>query len=309
MFGKTLQPHFLVMNQYHLSREKARAAVIDVLKRYGEVCPRERAWDTLQLKWTNETPPTTVTFRELVEEAQEKGAVVRIQKYLDKSDSIFGGSIDELSLANYQMSVNTAYAGWEKKTAGPCRTSSVAVDLMEDILEYRARTCEHSNEYDFRICCRYYRAYLSACLSLVDAFINRHVLIAEHDGFSSPEFDRLKATTSLVDRVCLLYQVCSGNDPGQVLQSVPWCQFQEIRRHRNEIIHAINPVYTYSLKEMWQFLNKVRTGIGELLLLLRHAHKKPTLLFIERLRSAPTVNFRQIHFRSDGRHVIKTLYG
>ena len=276
MLSNTPQPQFLVMDQYHLSQGKARAAVIAVLERCGEVCPR---------------------------------AVVRIQRYLDKSDSVFGGMIDEISVANYQMSVNTAYAGWEKQVTGPCRTSSVVMDLTEDILEYRACICKYSNEHNFRICCRYYRAYLSACLSLVDAFINRHILVAEHDGFSSPEFDRLKRTTSLEDRVCLLLQVCSEDGPSQVLQSIPWCHFQEIRKHRNEIIHAINPVFAYSLKEMWQVLNKVRTGIDELLLLLRHAHKKPTLLFIEQLRSAPTVNFQQIRFRADGNHVVKTLSG
>jgi len=213
------------MDQYHLSRDKARTAVIAALERCGEVRPRE-GWDNLQLTWKHETPPNTATFRELVEEARKKGAIVEIQRHLDKSDSVFGGSIDELSIPNYQMSVNTAYAGWEKQVTGPCRASSIVMDLMEDILEYRTRTCEYSNEYDFRACCRYYRAYLSACLSLVDAFINRHILIAEHDGFSSPEFDRLKTTTSLEDRIHLLLQVCSEDDPRQVLRSIPWCHFQ-----------------------------------------------------------------------------------
>lgn len=308
MTSDNQQPHFLVMDQYHLSREKARTAVIASLERCGEVCP-QKGWDNLRLTWKNDTTLNTATFRQLVDEARQKGSVIRIQRYLDKSDPVFGGTIDELSTPNNQMSVNTAYAGWEKQVSGPCRTSATEMDLMEDILEYRVRVCEHSNEYDFRVCCRYYRAYLSACISIVEAFINRHILIAQHDGFTSPEFNRLKSTTSLEDRLHLLFQVCSEDDSNPLFQSIPWCHFQEMRRQRNEILHAINPLFVYSLKEVWQFLNKVRTGIGELLLLLRRAHQKPTLLFIERLRTAPKISLRQIRFRSDGNHAVRVLRG
>ena len=57
------------------------------------------------------------------------------------------------------------------------------------------------------------------------------------------------------------------------------------------------------------YLNKVQTGVGELLLLLRKAHLKPTLGFVERLRTAPKVDYHRICFRADGEHKIKVING
>ena len=78
----------------------------------------------------------------------------------------------------------------------------------------------HSNEYDFRLTTRYFRAYLSACVSLLDAFINRHILVAKHEGFSSPEFSRLQTETNLEEKVRLWWAVCSEADPAPFFQSI-----------------------------------------------------------------------------------------
>jgi hypothetical protein len=180
---------------------------------------------------------------------------------------------------------------------------------MEDILDYRRLTCEHSDEYDFRLTCRFFRAYLSACASLVDAFINRHALLAEHDGFTSLELDELKQTTNLNARIRLWFAVCSDDNPATFLASTEWCNFQEIRKRRNELLHAVEPISVYAIWDLQCYLNKLRKGVGEMLLRPREAHQKPTLLFIERLRTAPLVDFHRIQFRGDGNHVSKRIQG
>lgn len=308
MITQTDNPHFLVLQKCALSKNNARQAVIAVLQRCDVQCPRD-GWDSLRLTWKPENPPVSVSFAELMDEARQTGVVHRLQNYLDKQDSIFGGTLDDLCTPNYQMRIRTEYAGCIKEVQGPCRTSCVERDLMEDILDYRRQACEHSNEYDFRLTARYFRAYLSACVSLLDAFINRHILLAKHERFSSPEFDQLQTQTNLEKKVRLWWAVCSEDDLSPFFQSEAWCHLQEIRTKRNEILHAIDPISVYSIKELQVYLNKVQTGVGELLLLLRKAHQKPTLGFIERLRTAPKVDFHRINFRAEGAHEIKVVNG
>ncbi len=306
MSGLANNPHFLVLHRYHLSRAKAQDVVIATLQRCGVKRPKE-GWDAVSLTWNNESGGVPVRFAELVNEARKMGVVNRLQKYLDKQDPVFGGTIDELCTPNFQMKFGTEYAGWKKEVQGPCRTSCVELELTEDILDFRRQACEHSNEYDFCLTARYFRAYLSSSLSLLDAFINRHVLLARHEGFSSPEFGRLQTETNLEEKVRLWWAVCSGDDPVPFFRSGAWCHLQELRTKRNEILHAVDPISVYSLREIQLYFNKVQTGLGELLLCLRKAHKKPTLGFIERLRTAPKVEFHQITFQADGQHEVKVF--
>lgn len=299
---------FLVLHPYALSREKARAAVIDILRRCEVQTPKE-GWDSLRLTWNQQQPPVSVTFHDMVAEARRTGVVERLQDKLDQADPMFGGCINEFCTPNHQLQVMTEYAGWKKEAQGPFRSACVERDLMEDILEYRRLACVHSNQHNFRLTARYFRAYLTACVSILEAFINRHILLAKHDGFSSPEFDKLQVETNLEEKVRLWWQVCSGDNPTPFFRSVAWCHLQELRTRRNEVLHAIDPIAIYAIKDLQLYLNKVRSGVGELLWQLRKAHKKPTLGFIERLRNAPKVEFQKITFRADGQHEIKVIPG
>ncbi len=303
-----VHPRFLVLQPYHLSREKARQRVIASLQAYGVPTPNE-GWDSLVLTKNHDKPPQPLSFREMLDQARKTGVVERVQKYLDLKDNIFGGTLEDLATPNHQLTLKTEYASLSKESQGPCRSSCVERELMEDILDYRRQVCEHSNEYDFKLCTRYYRAYLSACVSIVDAFINRHILLAKLDGFASPEFDQLQLQRNLGEKVRLWWEVCSSHNSAPFFNSQAWCHFQEIRTKRNELLHAVDPILVYSVKDIQTYLNKVRAGIGELLLLLRKAHDKPSVAFIERLRTAPSVDYQHITFRADGKHEIKITQG
>lgn len=304
---ETVNPHFLVMQANHLPELKAREEVKRVLRLFGQHEPA-KGWKSFELSW-NEAPGQRISFAELVAEARRTGIVARIQRHLDRQDSVFGGMIDELATPNWQLKIKRGLAGFEKESAGPCRAGFSESDLTEDVLYCRAKSCEHSNEYDFRVTCRYFRAYLFACISVVDAFINRHILIASSQGFSTPEFEQLKVSTKSEDRVRLWFKVCSSEDPAQFFESREWCHFQELRALRNEVTHAVEPIGVYSIREIHTYLNMVRTGVGGLLSKMRSAHAMPTLGFIQQLQTAPLVDFNQITFRDDGHHAIRRIQG
>jgi hypothetical protein len=300
-------PHFLLMQEYHLSEAKARQEVIRELQACGQQEPAS-GWKSFELTW-NDSPSEPVKFSELVAEARKNGIVARLQRYLDQTDAIFGGMIDDMMTPNWQLTISREWAGFKGEAQGPCRAGFSERDLIEDILYYRSEACARSNEYDFRATCRYFRAYLFACVSVVDAFINRHILLAHHEGFTSPEFERLKESTKPEERIRLWFVVCSTDDPGPFFESKEWCHFQEIRSKRNEVIHSVVPIGMYALREIQEYLNKVRSGVGGLLAKMRSAHGKPVLGFIQQLCTAPLVDFHQITFRAEGQHRIKRIQG
>jgi len=305
--GEEWKPSFLTLNQFHLSNAKAQKEVIRLLTAFGQTKPPS-GWDSVQVNWKDKEG-TVQTFQELVQEARSVGTIPRIQDVLDRNDSVFGHGISNFSTPNFQLKHKSSFAGREHEVQGPCRSAFSERDLVEDVLYYRAKACEFSCHYEFQTTCRYYRAYLFACLSIVDAFVNRHILLAKHDGFSTPEFDELKSATNVEDRMRLWFAVCSSHRPRPFFKSKEWCHFQELRTKRNEVTHAVEPIGAYALRDIHLYLNKVRTGVGGLLLLMRRAHEKPTLGFIERLRTAPLIDFKHIRFRADGQHHIKEIKG
>ncbi len=141
------KPAFLEMQKYHLSRARAREAVIRTLLA-ADVARPAGGWESLSLTWNNDESRRTVPFKELIDEARRFGIVRRIQRYLDKKDSIFGGTIDNLATPNWQLKVSTTYAGFTKEVEGPYRSACVELELSEDILHFREEACRCSNEHD-----------------------------------------------------------------------------------------------------------------------------------------------------------------
>jgi hypothetical protein len=283
---------FLTMHKYHLSREKAREAVLATLAHSGSERPNIRDWRKTTIHFSVKGKTRTVSCADLEKEARETGVVEELQRLIDTRDSVFGGTFDSAT-PNYQMTVTTEYAGWKKEVQGPCRIGVATNDLMEDILHYRQETCRASSDYSFRLLSRHYRAYLAACVSIVDAFINRHILLASHDGFASDAFTRLKEARGMEEKIEHWLETCTEKTIKDLARRKEWCHFQELRQERNALEHAVDPFAVYDLKIIARYLNYVRSGIGELLRLLRQYHGKPSVMFIERLRTAPEVSYHQ----------------
>ena len=71
-----------------------------------------------------------------------------------------------------------------------------------------------------------------------------------------------------------------------------WLYFQKIRKKRNNFVHPSEPVTAYSLKEMSQYLNYCKSGVGGLLYNFRcYSEQDPNIGFIHKVKTAPIVTF------------------
>ncbi|HEX3315081.1 MAG TPA: hypothetical protein VHR72_09340 [Gemmataceae bacterium] len=291
------QMPFLTIHEYHLSREKARAKIKGLLAGVMKLPLKKFDWFRGSLNLAIGDAKKTISLAELEREARLTGAVGTIQRVLDQRDSIFGGTFDSAT-PNWQITVKSEWAGWKGEVQGPCRIGLAVDDLTEDILYYRKETCLASSDYTFRTVGRNYRGFISSCMSLVDAFINRHILVASNEGFDSPAFAQLKEARGMEERLDSWLKTCSDKTLKDIAGRKEWCHFQELRQERNALMHATAPFSVYSIREIGKRLNYVRTGIGDLLFLLRGIHNKGSVGFIDRLRSAPEVQFHQINVRA-----------
>jgi len=180
-------PHFLTIGKYHLSEQKAEQAVEAALKYSGIRKPHNKSWAEMDITITENGQPEQFKFYQLVKKARLSGISLEVlQNQIDNTDLFFGGSLS-LATPNHQLEIAVSFAGNEKKLQGPCRIAPVEQELAEDILFYKQQVCEYSNSNDFSLSCRYYRSYIFSSISLIDAFINRHIQIFRNSPGSGKE--------------------------------------------------------------------------------------------------------------------------
>lgn len=294
-------PCFLELETYHLSERLARQTVTELLLSSGIKSPKG-GWDKFELTIGKEEK---FTFRELTQITRKSGIVGPIQRDIDHSDEIFGRTFGISTPTTALGQVTTTYAGFSRTLKPPMRNMPVESDLSLDILFYREETCMWSNEYDFQMCARSYRSYLMACIALVDAFINRHILIYRHNKLDSDEFNQLQTCPRLEDRLNLFLIISSGENISSINGGTEWIHFKALRNLRNEMIHINSPFLGYSIQEFSDHLNLCKLGIGGLLKLIRNVQKKQSLGFIERVRTAPIAHANDITFKSENEHIVR----
>lgn len=282
-------PHFLTIEKYHLSVQKAEQAVEAALKHCGISKPHNKSWAEIDITMTENGQPEQFKFYQLVKKARLSGIALEIlQKQIDNADPFFGGSLI-FATPNHQLEIAVSFAGNEKKLQGPCRIAPVEQELGEDILFYKQQVCEYSNSSDFSLSCRYYRSYVFSSISLIDAFINRHIQISRMQGLASPEFQELERTINLENKIDLWLKVFANKSLSSINRTKEWNDFKLLQKERNMLTHAVEPFYGHQIKEIADYLNFSRTGVGGLLNLLRISQNLKSLGFIERLRTAPKV--------------------
>lgn len=298
------QHAFLELEQYGVSNTEAKKILIKTLLDNGVRSPKG-GWERATFDISRNGATNKVSFRELLADVKANGYESVSQSNADNRDEIFGGMFGITTPTMGFLKIESTYAGHTKSLTPPMTNIPVEMALSEDILFYREEACMYSDEYDFVMCTRYYRAYLTACISLVDAFINRHILIYNHSGIKSPVLDELKVTSRLEDRLNLFMAYSAGGSLNDINEGNQWTQFKALRRLRNEMTHINEPSLGYSIHEFAEHLNYVKKGIGGLLKLIRNKQGKPSLAFIERLYYAPLVYFNEITHKEDGNHIIK----
>ncbi len=298
------EPYFLEIEEKLLSKAEARKLLIETLLRNGIKSPKG-GWEKSSYNFGQGEKLHTKSFNELISELKQNGIVSFIQGNIDTSDPIFGGTFGIAIPTMLMGPVTSTYAGHSRSLMPPMTDSPVEMQLSEDILFYREEACLFSNEYDFTFCTRYYRAYLTSCVALVDAFINRHILMYKFQGRLVNEFEEVNKISRLEERLNKFLQVDTGHDLSSINNGVEWLHFKNIRRLRNEMTHINSPTLGYSITEFADHFNYVKKGIGGLLKLIRELQGRQSLGFIEKLRLAPLIYFNEIIHKNDGNHLIK----
>lgn len=282
--------HLLEMENFHMTTSSAKKAVTKALLNNGVISPKG-GWG----KFTLSIGENKRTFGELVKTAKETGIIPFHQNLINSNDDVFPDIRIGISSPFESFNTLTAeYAGFKKTLKFPLSNKPAEYEIVKDILFYREECTLYSDEYDFEFCTRYYRAYLSTCISLIDAFINRHILIYKHTNFKIDEIKKLEETINLENKIELFLKISCNKELQAINGGIEWKDFKSLKNLRNEIIHINEPSLGYNITEFAEHLNYVRNGVGRLLYKIRQAQDKSTLGFIERLRTAPKVVYKKL---------------
>jgi hypothetical protein len=138
---------------------------------------------------------------------------------------------------------------------------------------------------------RHYRGYLLSSCALVEAFLNRSIIIELDKGTKSPELEELKKPCRVERKFELWLRQFCGEELSAVNAGAEWSQYQELVQKRNSLVHAADTMLAIGLKEVTRQLNLVRRGVGGLISQLRKLQGLSPVAFAERLETAPEAQF------------------
>ncbi len=280
--------YYLIIQEFKIPKTEANRKLRYELEKRGL---KNLKFNTI-ITLTSNKKTRKASYATLLNEMQRKGYIEEFQNDINRNDPIWGGIFGVSS--NMKASIKMQYAGEEAEVNFPGRANPVEEDITEDILFYRKASCENSNNYNFNETCRYYRAYLFSCISIVDAFINRHILIHNFKGDTSQDFINLRdAKFNIEKRLELLFKFVTSSDVGVLRGSEEWCKFIELRDLRNGIVHTLRPYFGDEIEKLAENFNKVKKGIGGLLNLINIEQGKESVGFIKKLMFAPTVFYNK----------------
>ena len=279
--------YLLKLHSYHLSEERARNRVVEILESIGLQEP-PNGWHTATLLVNSKNP---IPILELVKEMRLTGIIERIQKDKDRADPIFGGTLS-LASNNKNIGIGVKHGDFEAHIPGPGLIYPIDKLIAEDILYYRKSTCEYSNETELISSARYFSSYIFYSVTMIEYFMNRNLSVASLNPANKNAVQEVIDYRGRFDgRVNKWLQLFTGKQLSHISSSVEWSHFMRLKDMRNELIHGTKPYFAFSIKDMAEYLNYVQKGIGGLMKLIRDLQKLPSLTFIERLRTAPKVEF------------------
>ena len=228
-------------------------------------------------------------LREILEETRKFGYPRSVYEVTDRSDGFFGGRF-LMATDSTAINLTIRVGNFQRELSGPCRSAPLENELTDDILHFREGACETSVSPNFYDCTRHYRSFLQSSVSLVDCFLNRYI---ELHSLQSPSIKLSFANRGpLEDRLDSWANEFAPSKLAAFKESAERARFTLLRKARNNFVHAAEPYVGVSIKDLPQYLNAVRGGVGGLLLKMRELAGQPTLGFIEKLRAAPLVEYR-----------------
>jgi hypothetical protein len=277
----------LIAHPYHLSETKARKRVVQILESIGISEPPGgwyKASVTIGKDKTSSVP-------QLVKEMRETGVVSEIQKLRDHTDPVFGGTLS-LSTNSKALALHIKHGNYEIDVPGPGLIVPSDTLIAEDILYFRMRACEHSNEPELEITSRYFSYYVFFCVAMIEHFVHRYLLAAlQNPTTKNSAQSILNYRGRFDDRMDQWLQMFTGHNLAHISNRAEWGLFIKLKNVRNKLIHGVEPYFAFSVKDMAEYLNCVQIGVGGLMLLIRELQNQPSLLVIERLRTAPKIKY------------------
>ncbi len=297
-------PQFIDIENQRLSIKEAQNILDEVLHIVGIKLPAaNKSQHEILIHHTGEK----IKYFELQNHTRQHGVCGPIQFIIDRTDPVFKATFG-ISSPNWQFPQTVEYAGYTKSLAGPFRSYPVEMEIANDIEFYREETCIESAQHDFEMCFRNYRGFLLSCISLIDAYINSHILIHDFNKITSADFTSLKECFNTERRIELFLKVFANADITAVNQTEEWDNFKKIKEARNEMVHATVPFLGISIKDLAANLNNSKKGVGGLLRLFQKLQGKHSLGFIEQIRTAPSVYYNKINQKSDGTYEVHRVY-
>jgi len=157
----------------------------------------------------------------------------------------------------------------------------VGGSLADDVEQYRNSAAAAINDGDMPRMARDYRAYLGACISMIDYFLYRY---ESHSRQKEEAPEPAKVPNRMEDRICAWIGVYCPARKEALLASKEYHQFGELTKARNSVIHPKKPMLRYEATEVQRILNLSPSGVGGFLRLLRLAQgKSPYLGFINQV--------------------------
>jgi hypothetical protein len=285
-----LTHQYLKIARYHRNEKSAEALLFDILK---PIYPERTEQDlrATMITFDYGKGPFTRSFSELLRDARETGTPGTLRHDVAEDEPFF---VRGMSIAAGEgLDVESSFAGQSVKLSAPLRAAPIEDELCDDILHFRREACESSSFHNFVQCLRSYRAYVFACASLVEAFFNRPVLLFAHQGRKHEAIEKLPTPLRMEDRIALWVDVFCVRPLTELKSTRSWQQFQELRQERNRLLHARATQFGTQIADLPYRLNWVRDGVGGLMKSLRAMQGLPPTGFIDRLESAPVVEFRR----------------
>jgi hypothetical protein len=278
--------HLLTLQPYHLGKRASHRRADAFLKRIGISKPKSRTSKAIAIDTSG--GQQSFSYAAIVKEFRERGYPKQLGWLVDANDAYFGGG--RLSVAvGKNMSIKVQHGTKNVELRGPARVAPIESELTEDILYYRRVACENSDDVGLVETTRAFRSYLFACVSLIEAFLNRY---REIIGQREPSLIDELNPRGLSNGVEAWLRIVAGKQDTAISmfkQPKEWVEFKRMVSERNKRIHVGGYWYGDDIRELHRFLNYAKAGVGGLLAAMRKASGEPTLGFIERLRTAPRV--------------------
>lgn len=287
---------FVVLGKYHRNQQNAEDYVDALFQQAaseGFVHELPNGKKMVKADRGSDAVPFVVEYLWAVSMARETGTVETLRTLLNRNDPYF---VFTLGLAGdgEGAEFNLTFAGRSMMLKSPGRQMAIESELTDDILQHRIGAAGHSRvgtEGPFELSARHYRGYLLSCCALVEAFLNRSVIIDIDRGIKSQALAELEKPCRVERKFELWLEHFCGERLSSINNGAEWSQYKELVQRRNSLVHAADTMLGIGLKDMVRQLNLVRLGVGGLINRLRALQQLSAVSFAERLETAPEARF------------------